>query len=166
LTTRHFRHRHDPRDPNHVIASACSGIYETSNAGDSWTKVQGIPSQSRRTRAIVQHPSIPGLVFAGTTEGFWRSERGGKADSWMVTTLKTARGKFDRYSSVAAQTIYIGTNNYGVMISNDGGKILYLPTADTAADCQRDRFPIAKCQTECMPQRLIQPRRRISFCVH
>ena len=64
----------DPRDPNHVIASACSGIYETKNAGESWRKVQGIPSQSRRTRAILQHPSVPGLVFAGTTEGFWRSE--------------------------------------------------------------------------------------------
>jgi photosystem II stability/assembly factor-like uncharacterized protein len=61
----------DPRDPNHIIASACSGIYETKNAGDSWRKVQGIPSQSRRTRAILQHPSVSGIVFAGTTEGFW-----------------------------------------------------------------------------------------------
>ena len=55
----------DPRDANHIIASACSGIYESKNAGDSWRKVQGIPSQSRRTRAILQHPSIPGIVFAG-----------------------------------------------------------------------------------------------------
>src|SRR5215210_2979133 len=53
----------DPRNPDHVIASACSGIYETRNAGTQWRKVQGIPSQSRRTRAILQHPSIAGLVF-------------------------------------------------------------------------------------------------------
>src|SRR6185503_6405006 len=26
----------DPRDPTHVFMSACSGIYETKNAGDSW----------------------------------------------------------------------------------------------------------------------------------
>ena len=78
----------DPRDHNHIIASACSGIYETRNAGGHWKKVQGIPSQSRRTRAILQHPSMPGVVFAGTTEGFWRSERGGDADSWMVTTSR------------------------------------------------------------------------------
>jgi len=71
----------DPRDPNHIIASACSGIYESKTAGESWRKVQGIPSQSRRTRAILQHPSISGVVFAGTTEGFWRSEKGGDADS-------------------------------------------------------------------------------------
>lgn len=117
----------DPRDPNHVIASACSGIYETSNAGDSWTKVQGIPSQSRRTRAIVQHPSIPGLVFAGTTEGFWRSERGGKADSWMVTTSRQLEVNSIAVHPSRPQTVYIGTNNYGVMVSNDGGKN-FVPT--------------------------------------
>ncbi len=112
----------DPRDPNHVIASACSGIYETRNGGDSWKKVQGIPSQSRRTRAILQHPSIPGLVFAGTTEGFWRSERGGDADSWMVTTSRQLEINSITVHPSRPQTIYIGTNNYGVMVSYDGGK--------------------------------------------
>jgi photosystem II stability/assembly factor-like uncharacterized protein len=117
----------DPRDPNHIIASACSGIYESSNAGNSWEKVQGIPSQSRRTRAIVQHPSIPGLVFAGTTEGFWRSDRGGKADSWMVTTSRQLEINSIAIHPSRPQTVYIGTNNYGVMVSNDGGKN-FLPT--------------------------------------
>jgi photosystem II stability/assembly factor-like uncharacterized protein len=112
----------NPRDPNHVIASACSGIYETKNGGDNWRKVQGIPSQSRRTRAILQHPSIPGLVFAGTTEGFWRSERGGDADSWMVTTSRQLEINSITVHPSRPQTIYIGTNNYGVMVSYDGGK--------------------------------------------
>ncbi|MDQ6652259.1 MAG: peptidoglycan-binding protein, partial [Acidobacteriota bacterium] len=117
----------DPRDPNHIIASACSGIYETRSAGGAWKKVQGIPSQSRRTRAIVQHPSIPGLVFAGTTEGFWRSERGGDADSWMVTTSRQLEINSIAIHPSRPQTIYIGTNNYGVMVSNDGGKN-FVPT--------------------------------------
>src|SRR5216683_765873 len=112
----------DPRDPNHIIASACSGIYETKSAGESWRKVQGIPSQSRRTRAIMQHPSVPGLVFAGTTEGFWRSERGGDADSWMVTTSRQLEINSIAIHPSRPQTIYIGTNNYGVMVSTDGGK--------------------------------------------
>jgi photosystem II stability/assembly factor-like uncharacterized protein len=117
----------DPRDPNHVIMSACSGIYETKNGGDSWRKVQGIPSQSRRTRAILQHPSVPNLVFAGTTEGFWRSERGGDADSWMVTTSRQLEINSITVHPSRPETIYIGTNNYGVMISLDGGKS-FLPT--------------------------------------
>ena len=117
----------DPRDPNHVIMSACSGIYETRNAGDNWSKVNGIPSQSRRTRAILQHPSIPGLVFAGTTEGFWRSDRGGAPDSWMVTTSRQLEINSISVHPSRPQTVYIGTNNYGVMVSNDAGKT-FLPT--------------------------------------
>ncbi|MGI9165646.1 MAG: YCF48-related protein [Pyrinomonadaceae bacterium] len=112
----------DPRDSNHLIASACSGIYETKDAGESWRKVQGIPSQSRRTRAILQHPSIPGLVFAGTTEGFWRSERGGDANSWMVTTSRQLEINSITVHPSRPEEIYIGTNNYGVMVSSDGGK--------------------------------------------
>src|SRR5215813_48168 len=112
----------DPRDPNHIIASACSGIYESKTAGDSWRKVQGIPSQSRRTRAIMQHPSVPGIVFAGTTEGFWRSDRSGDANSWMVTTSRQLEVNSIAVHPSNPETVYIGTNNYGVMVSHDSGR--------------------------------------------
>jgi photosystem II stability/assembly factor-like uncharacterized protein len=112
----------DPRDANHVIASACSGIYESRNAGDSWSKVEGIPSQSRRTRAILQHPSVAGVVFAGTTEGFWRSGNGGAKNSWMVTTSRLLEINSIAVHPKNPDKIFIGTNNYGVMISYDGGK--------------------------------------------
>src|SRR5215831_18575681 len=112
----------DPRNANHVIASACSGIYETRDAGENWEKVQGIPSQSRRTRAILQHPSFPGLVFAGTTEGFWRSAKGGANNSWMVTTSRQLEINSIAVHPRNPNTVFIGTNNYGVMVSTDGGK--------------------------------------------
>lgn len=112
----------DPRNSSHIIASACSGIYETRDAGEKWQKVQGIPSQSRRTRAILQHPSIPGLVFAGTTEGFWRSAKGGENNSWMVTTSRQLEINSIAVSPRNPNMIFIGTNNYGVMVSNDAGK--------------------------------------------
>src|SRR5881296_3175200 len=117
----------DPRSANHIIASACSGIYETRDAGESWHKVQGIPSQSRRTRAILQHPAVPGLVFAGTTEGFWRSAKGGENNSWMVTTSRQLEINSIAVHQRNPNTIYIGTNNYGVMVSTDGGKN-FVPT--------------------------------------
>jgi len=117
----------DPRNANHVIASACSGIYETHDAGEMWHKIQGIPSQSRRTRAILQHPTIAGLVFAGTTEGFWRSAKGGSNNSWMVTTSRQLEINSIAVHPRTPNTIYIGTNNYGVMVSTDGGKN-FVPT--------------------------------------
>lgn len=110
----------NPRNAEHLIASACSGIYESFNAGEKWAKIQGIPSQSRRTRDIVQHPSVPGTVYAATTEGFWMTTNGGKA--WALTTSRDLE-----INSIAVHTdepnrVFIGTNNYGVMVSNDGGK--------------------------------------------
>jgi photosystem II stability/assembly factor-like uncharacterized protein len=112
----------DPRNANHVIASACSGIYETYDAGGLWRKIQGIPSQSRRTRAILQHPTIAGLVFAGTTEGFWRSAKSGDNNSWMVTTSRQLEINSIAVHPRTPNTIFIATNNYGVMVSTDGGK--------------------------------------------
>src|SRR5712692_2892514 len=112
----------DPRNANHIIASACSGIYESRDAGENWSKIKGIPSQSRRTRFILQHPSIPGLIFAGTTEGFWRSAKGGDNNSWMVTTSRQLEINSITVHPRRPDTIYIGTNNYGVMVSTDGGK--------------------------------------------
>jgi photosystem II stability/assembly factor-like uncharacterized protein len=110
----------DPRDPNHLIASACSGIYESKNAGEKWAKIQGIPSQSRRTRDIMQHPSLPGVVFAATTEGFWMSSNGGT--TWSLTTQRNLEINSIAVHPDEPNRVFIGTNNYGVMVSNDGGR--------------------------------------------
>ncbi len=110
----------DPRNPEHIIASACSGIYESQNAGELWKKIQGIPSQSRRTRDIMQHPTIPGTVFAATTEGFWMSSNFGQ--SWSITTSRDLEINSIAVHPDAPNRVFIGTNNYGVMVSNDGGR--------------------------------------------
>ncbi len=117
----------DPRNPDHIIASACSGIYESFNQGELWKKIQGIPSQSRRTRDIVQHPSVAGTVYAATTEGFWMTTNGGK--SWAITTQKDLEINSIAVHPDEPNRVFIGTNNYGVLVSNDGGKN-FTPTND------------------------------------
>jgi photosystem II stability/assembly factor-like uncharacterized protein len=109
----------DPRNPEHIISSACSGIYESQNAGEKWAKIQGIPSQSRRTRAILQHPTIAGTVYAGTTEGFWMrtADKG-----WSLTTQRNLEVNSIDVHPDEPNRVFIGTNNYGVMVSNDGGR--------------------------------------------
>lgn len=110
----------NPRNPEHVIASACSGIYESMNGGEKWAKIQGIPSQSRRTRDILQHPTIPTTIYAGTTEGFWMSTNGGKA--WAMTTQRNLEINSIAVHPDEPNRVFIGTNNYGIMVSYDGGR--------------------------------------------
>lgn len=110
----------NPRNPNHLVASACSGIYESFNSGEKWRKIQGIPSQSRRTRDIVQHPSLAGVIYAATTEGFWMSKDNGK--SWALTTKRDLEINSISVHPDEPNKIFIGTNNHGVMVSEDGGK--------------------------------------------
>ena len=110
----------DRENPDHIVASACSGIYESQNAGEKWAKIQGIPSQSRRTRDLLQHPSRPGTIFAATTEGFWMTSDGGK--KWAMTTQRSLEINSIAVHPEDPNSVFIGTNNYGVMVSADGGK--------------------------------------------
>lgn len=108
------------KNKDHIISSACSGIYESFNGGEKWTKIQGIPSQSRRTRDLLQHPSMAGTIFAATTEGFWMSSNGGK--SWAMTSQRNLEINSIAVHPEEPNRVFIGTNNYGVMVSNDGGR--------------------------------------------
>ena len=118
----------DTRNPNHLVASACSGIYESQNAGERWAKIQGIPSQSRRTRDLLQNPVLPGKIYAATTEGFWMTENGGR--TWALTTQRNLEINSIAMHPDEPNRIFIATNNYGMMVSNDGGKN-FVTTNDT-----------------------------------
>ena len=110
----------NPKNPDYIVASACSGIYDSQNGGEKWSKIQGIPSQSRRTRDILQHPTLPGTIYAATTEGFWMSNNGGK--SWALTTQRNLEINSIAVHPDEPNRVFIGTNNYGVMVSNDAGR--------------------------------------------
>lgn len=135
------------KDNDHLIASACSGIYESLNGGENWKKIQGIPSTSRRTRDIVQHPSVPGTVYAATTQGFWMSTNGGK--SWIMTTSRTMEVNSIAVHPDEPKRVFIGTNNFGVLVSNDGGKN-FVPTNDNFTS----RFTYSVTPDATQPNRL------------
>ena len=106
----------DRGHPQNVFATACSGIYRSTEGGDSWSKLEGIPFSSRRTRAFAQGDD--GLLLAGTTEGLWVSEDRG--DSWNRMTPEELV-----VNAVIVQrdgTIILGTEGAGVLRSSDRGR--------------------------------------------
>ncbi len=104
--------------PSEVFASACSGIYKSINAGDLFQKIQGIPFSARRTRVLKQDPSNPAILYAGTTEGLWKSSDEGK--SWKRVGNPEVVVNDVLIDPRNSQRILLATDRGGVLASDDG----------------------------------------------
>ncbi len=100
-----------------VFASACSGIYKSTSAGDKFEKIQGIPFSARRTRVLKQDPSNPAVVYAGTTEGLWKSVDDGK--TWKHTTTSEVVVNDVLIDPRNSQRVLLATDRSGVLASDD-----------------------------------------------
>jgi photosystem II stability/assembly factor-like uncharacterized protein len=112
----------DRSNPDTVLMSACSGIYRSRNASETWTKLQGIPYTSRRTHVIYQHPTRANVIFAGTTEGLWISTDSGKPDTWRRMTAPNVVINAVAVHPDRPDRVFLGVDDAGVMISHDGGE--------------------------------------------
>jgi photosystem II stability/assembly factor-like uncharacterized protein len=107
-------------DSQVVFASACSGIYRSSNGGSLFAKVRGIPSSARRTRVMYQDPLKANVVYAGTTQGLWKSTDGGirfqriTPSSFILNDVMVDPRDSNR--------MLIATDRGGVFVSDDAGK--------------------------------------------
>ncbi|PYQ52548.1 MAG: hypothetical protein DMF78_11065, partial [Acidobacteria bacterium] len=82
------------------------------------TKIRGIPSSSRRTRAFAQSPDDQNRLYAGTTEGLWSSEDG--SATWRLITQKDL--VINSVLALPGGIVLLGTEGAGVVRSIDGGQ--------------------------------------------
>lgn len=110
----------DPRDSNLLFASACSGIYTSTDRATTWTKYQGIPFTSRRTHTIYPDPTNNQTLYSGTTEGLWKSTNGGQ--NWrLITSIRTVVNAVAIHPS-DPNKVYVGVRFGGVLVSDNGGE--------------------------------------------
>ncbi|HLZ91370.1 MAG TPA: YCF48-related protein [Candidatus Acidoferrum sp.] len=109
----------DPANPDSVHATACSGIYHSTNAAQQWTKYKGIPFVFRRTQLIRQDPQHPETLYAGTTSGLWKTTS--EAGQWKRITPVDWVVNDIVIDAKNPQRVIIGTEREGVQISQDGG---------------------------------------------
>ncbi len=102
-----------------VYASACSGIYRSDTAGAEFRKVQGIPSTARRTRVLMQDPVSRNIVYAGTTEGLYKTLDGGT--NWTRVTGPDVIINDVFVDPTNAQHVLLATDRSGVLRSEDAG---------------------------------------------
>lgn len=109
----------DPRKPERVLLSACSGIYRTETGGAPWTKFKGIPPTLRRTHAVRIDAAHPDVIYAGTTLGLLKSTDG--ATFKRMNELAILGMAFDPGT---ASKFYIAAEASGLWKTEDGGKTL------------------------------------------
>ncbi len=110
----------DATDSSVVYASACSGIYKSESAGDLFHKLQGIPFSARRTRVLKQDPNSPGTVYAGTTEGLWKTTDGGK--TWKHATNSEIVVNDVLIDPRNSNRVLLATDRSGVLASDNGAQ--------------------------------------------
>ncbi|MFB3813762.1 MAG: transcriptional regulator [Terriglobales bacterium] len=110
----------DYNNRQNVYLSACSGIYKSENSADLFHKIQGIPFSARRTRVLKQDPINPAIVYAGTTEGLWRTLDAGK--TWQRITAANIIVNDVHVDPRNASRVLIATDRSGVLASTDAGR--------------------------------------------
>jgi photosystem II stability/assembly factor-like uncharacterized protein len=114
----------DAKKPDHVMASACSGVYNSNDGGAHWTKME-TPPGAFRTHFVSLDPSHDGVVFAGTTDGLLKSVNGGhawrKVSEYSIRSIAYDPGLDARlfFAATSAET-----KPGALMVSNDEGATL------------------------------------------
>jgi photosystem II stability/assembly factor-like uncharacterized protein len=109
----------DAAQPANLFISACSGIYRSESAGELFRKLQGIPYSARRTRMLKMDPTDHNIVYAGTTEGLWKTTDAGA--TWKHMTGSNIIINDVLIDSRRSSHVLLATDRGGVLASDDGG---------------------------------------------
>jgi photosystem II stability/assembly factor-like uncharacterized protein len=107
----------DKASPNSVYLSACSGIYHSDNYAELFRKAQGIPFSARRTRVLMMDPNNHHVVYAGTTEGLWRTTDDSR--TWKRVSADNVIVNDVMIDPRNSNRVLLATDRSGVLISDN-----------------------------------------------
>ena len=132
-----------PENPDRVLINVRNsyngtthGIYESLDGGDTWSITNFNPDNlnwgglgtNNRIYKIMYHPTIPNLVFAGTSEGIFRSTNNFESFSFVTAGNNTWEYNQDydyiEFHPTDENIIYASTfnNDSQIYISSDAGQ--------------------------------------------
>jgi hypothetical protein len=116
----------DPVTPATLYAATGSGVFKSTNGGDSWSAVNtGLPGGAVSVLAI--DPAMPATLYAGTyTAGVFKSTDGGASWSAINTGLTSLA---IQVLNMNPPTLYAGT---------DGGGVFAITFLDELRFCCKD----------------------------
>lgn len=108
---------------NGLFVAAGSGIFKSDGGGESFLKIQTATSLANRTRVLRQDPGNERVIYAGTTEGLWKTVDLGK--NWKRVTGSDIVVNDVIVGPRNSQHVVVATESMGVLSSEDGAKTLF-----------------------------------------
>lgn len=111
----------DPFAPDTVYAATLAGIYKSTDAGGSWTRIaQSLPDQM--ISAMVLDRTQAGTLYVASREGVHKSTDGGATWKALSSGLASLNIRSLIQSPTDPRLWYVGTNGSGLYKSLDGGE--------------------------------------------
>jgi photosystem II stability/assembly factor-like uncharacterized protein len=111
----------DPFAPDTVYAATLNGLYKTTDAAVTWTRIgQELPDQM--ISAMVLDRAKAGTLYIASREGVHRSPDGGKTWKAINRGFTSLNIRSLAQSAIDPRLVYAGTNGSGLYRSEDGGE--------------------------------------------
>ena len=129
-----------------LVGTVGQGIMRSGDGGESWGRV-GITSglhSDALVRDLANHPDRPGIVFAGTDKGLYRSEDAGQMWQLVDTPMSGSSVWAITVDNADPNLMFAGTGTpdpCGVFRSTDGGKTWEQRPVDIAEECPNVGVP-------------------------
>lgn len=111
----------DPYEPDTVYAATLAGLYKSTDAAKSWTRIgESLPDQM--IIAMVLDRTSKGIIYITGRDGVHRSEDGGATWKLINSGFATTNIRTIAQSATDPKLFYAGTNGSGLYRSKDAGE--------------------------------------------
>lgn len=111
----------DPFEPDTVYAATLAGLYKTTDAAKSWTRIgQALPDQM--IVGMVLDRARRGVIYITGRDGVHRSDDAGVTWKLINRGFVTTNIRSIAQSAVDPKVLYVGTNGSGLYRSADTGE--------------------------------------------
>ncbi|MDZ7361117.1 MAG: hypothetical protein ONB46_10370 [candidate division KSB1 bacterium] len=110
----------DPKNAEKVYVATAYGIYKTSDGGARWKPMNTGLTSTFTSSVIVDHTNT-NVIYCSTEDGVFGSKNG--AQSWKRLGLSIKNVRVIAQNPRDNQMLVAGTENNGIYISWDGGKV-------------------------------------------
>ena len=123
------------------VGTLGQGIWRSIDSGDTWTRVrEGLYGESA-VRALVVHPKISNVFYAGVDDGVYRSDDLGESWRRLDSVLNDSPVWSIAIDPVDTNTLFAGTRPAAFFRSKDGGETWQKLSATIADECPAVRIP-------------------------